>query len=97
MERILELTSRSSSDFSSKIRLQLKYDDGKLFVMIRHASNLVRKKSFPFIRTGISSSHRRMDMNQDLIVNVIYSQMRIKQQNAREKSSIHAIRVFMIQ
>ena len=42
--------SRSYNDLTSinqpKIRIQLKYDNGKLFVMVRYANNLVRKKQF---------------------------------------------------
>jgi hypothetical protein len=42
-----DFSSRSHFDASSnnqaKIRIQLKYDNGKLFVMVRYANNLVRK------------------------------------------------------
>ena len=33
----------SSSNNQAKIRIQLKYDNGTLFVMVRYATNLVRK------------------------------------------------------
>ena len=46
----LHFANRSSTDLSSnnqpKIRIQLKYDSGKLFVMVRYATNLVRSNRF---------------------------------------------------
>lgn len=43
---IIDFSSRSMYDNPSnsqaKIRIQLKYDSGKLFVMVRYANNLVR-------------------------------------------------------
>lgn len=45
-----ELSTRSSYDTPSnnqpKIRVQLKYDNGKLFVMVRYANNLVSETTF---------------------------------------------------
>ncbi len=38
-----DFSSDSSSTNQPKIRIQLKYDNGKLFVMVRYANNLVRK------------------------------------------------------
>lgn len=38
---IIDLTPRTSCDSSTKIRIQLQYDKNKLFVMVRHAVNLV--------------------------------------------------------
>ena len=40
----------SSSNNQAKIRIQLKYDNGKLFVMVRYANNLVRKFLFIFLK-----------------------------------------------
>jgi len=40
---IIDVSPRSSYDLSTKIRIELQYDNEKLFVMIRHANNLVRK------------------------------------------------------
>jgi len=39
----------SSSNNQAKIRLQLKYDNGKLFVMVRYANNLVKRNMLLFI------------------------------------------------
>ncbi len=39
----------SSSNNQAKIRLQLKYDNGKLFVMVRYANNLVKRNTLLFI------------------------------------------------
>jgi hypothetical protein len=39
----------SSSNNQAKIRLQLKYDNGKLFVMVRYANNLVKTNTLLFI------------------------------------------------
>jgi len=38
----------SSSNNQAKIRLQLKYDNGKLFVMVRYANNLVKTNTLLF-------------------------------------------------
>ena len=44
--RLKDFSSRSYNDSTStnqpKIRIQFKYDNGKLFVMVRYAKNLVR-------------------------------------------------------
>ncbi len=40
-----DFSSDSSSTNQPKIRIQLKYDNGKLFVMVRYANNLVRLKN----------------------------------------------------
>jgi hypothetical protein len=43
---IIDISPRSSYDSSTKIRIQLKYDNEKLFVMVRHANNLVTRIIF---------------------------------------------------
>ena len=40
-----------------KIRLQFKYDNGKLFVMVRYATNLVSLLIFIDIKYSFSCSH----------------------------------------
>jgi hypothetical protein len=40
----------SSSNNQAKLRIQLKYDNGKLFVMVRYANNLVRKFIFILLK-----------------------------------------------
>jgi uncharacterized FlgJ-related protein len=46
---IIDLSPRPSYDSTTRIRVQLKYDNEKLFVMIRHANNLVKKKRRIFL------------------------------------------------